>query len=81
MKLGDILKFIKDDKPRLEIVKIGFETYIILNCEDKNIIEHRLISKLFQSQIPLYWFKNKYEFELFFTYYQSLTSINFIIIG
>lgn len=81
MKIWDMLKFIKKNNHQLNQIVIGNQIFYVIepNVLDSIIVD-RLIQKLFSLTIPLYWFSNYYEFEEFFSIYNSNTMYNFILI-
>jgi len=81
MKFWDMLKFIKGDTLTTSFIIIGYTSYVVIKLENKNIINNKLIKKLFSLSIPLYWFKNEYEFEEFFTIFSSVDDVCFVLIG
>lgn len=81
MKLWDMFKIVRGEKKKLSLIKIGFQTFYLIEIDNKDeVLIDGLIQKLFSLEIPLYWFKNYYEFETFFSIYRSNTIINFVLI-
>ncbi len=81
MKIGDILKFTKECSYELNQVIIGMQIFYLIEVKNKKkVLFDKLIRKLFSLSVSLYWFKDYYEFEEFFSIYNSNTTINFILI-
>lgn len=82
MKVWDMLKFIHNDKLRINKIDVGYITYYIIELDkEEKLVNNKLIKKLFTLNIPLYWFKSYYEFETFFLVFNPKQDINFILIG
>lgn len=82
MKVWDMLKFIHNDKLRINKIDVGYITYYIIELDkEEKLVNNKLIKKLFTLNIPLYWFRSYYEFETFFLVFNSKQDINFILIG
>ena len=81
MKVWDMLKFIHNDKLRINKIDVGYITYYIIELDkEEKLVNNKLIKKLFTLNIPLYWFKSYYEFETFFLVFNPKQDINFILI-
>lgn len=81
MAIWDMLKIIKVNQRGFKTIIIGRQVFYIFEIYEKNeVLFDSLIQKLFKLSIPLYWFKDYYEFETFFTLYDSLYTYNFILI-
>ncbi len=82
MKVWDMLKFIHNDKLRINKIDVGYITYYIIELDkEEKLVNNKLIKKLFTLNIPLYWFRSYYEFETFFLVFNPKQDINFILIG
>lgn len=82
MKVWDMLKFIHNDKLRINEIDVGYITYYIIELDkEEKLVNNKLIKKLFTLNIPLYWFRSYYEFETFFLVFNPKQDINFILIG
>lgn len=82
MKVWDMLKFIHNDKLRINKIIVGYITYYIIELDkEEKLVNNKLIKKLFTLNIPLYWFRSYYEFETFFLVFNPKQDINFILIG
>ena len=82
MKVWDMLKFIHNDKLRINKIDVGYITYYIIELDkEEKLVNNKLIKKLFILNIPLYWFRSYYEFETFFLVFNPKQDINFILIG
>lgn len=81
MAVWDMLKIIKVNQRGFKTIVIGYQVFYVFEIYEKNeVLFDSLIQKLFKLTIPLYWFKDYYEFETFFTLYDSLSKYNFILI-
>ncbi len=78
--LGMFSIFKKSTNIKLNVIIIGYTTYYILETKTKDVLVDKLISKLFNLAIPLYWVANYYEFETLFTYFQTTSKNVFILI-
>ncbi|MCI6508456.1 MAG: hypothetical protein PUH11_08125 [Bacilli bacterium] len=77
-----MLKFIHNDKLRINKIDVGYITYYIIELDkEEKLVNNKLIKKLFTLNIPLYWFRSYYEFETFFLVFNPKQDINFILIG
>ncbi len=82
MKVWDMLKFIHNEKLRINKIIVGYITYYIIELDkEEKLVNNKLIKKLFTLNIPLYWFRSYYEFETFFLVFNPKQDINFILIG
>lgn len=82
MKVWDMLKFIHNEKLRINKIIVGYITYYIIELDkEEKLVNNKLIKKFFTLNIPLYWFKSYYEFETFFLVFNPKQDINFILIG
>ncbi len=82
MKVWDMLKFIHNDKLRINKIIVGYITYYIVELDkEEKLVNNKLVKKLFTLNIPLYWFRSYYEFETFFLIFNPKQDINFILIG
>ena len=82
MKVWDMLKFIHNDKLRINKIDVGYITYYIIELDkEEKLVNNKVIKKLFTLNIPLYWFRSYYEFETFFLVFNPKQDINFILIG
>ena len=82
MKVWDMLKFIHNDKLRINKIDVGYITYYIIELDkEEKLVNNKLIKKLFTLNIPLYWFRSYYEYETFFLLFNPKQDINFILIG
>lgn len=59
---------------------IGNVRYYIFEIKNSDLLYEKLIAKLFMLEIPLYWFRSYYEFELFFSYFEETVNDIFILI-
>lgn len=81
MKLRDMFKIKRKDKNlNFNYVTIGNVKYYIFEIKNSDLLYEKIITKLFMLEIPLYWFRSYYEFELFFSYFEETVNDVFILI-
>lgn len=81
MKLGIFNIFNSNKRNKINTIIIGYTTYYIIEIkENKELLLNKLVSKLFNLYIPLYWVGSYFEFETLFTYFKSESNIVFVLI-
>ena len=70
----------KEPTSSLNVIKVGMITYYVIEVRNRGVLYDNRLTKLYQLNIPLYWFGSYYEFETFFSFFTPLTSEVFVII-